>query len=172
MEKFFFSKKGLEGKFDAARDKTNTVINFIASDNGRRSVAEDTRNCMKPYMDRIFDAILQDDKKSSSPGKKSKEESGNPTQQINNHGNAQIGGTNNTQINITKPGSTTLAVPCVDGGGSGGWMFEGLPEHYFPLGMISVDEWPLRAIEKHPMYDPKSRWNRYGTCVIVPSKYP
>ncbi len=66
----------------------------------------------------------------------------------------------------------TLAVPCVNGGGSGGWMYENLPSHYFPLGLITVNEWPLRSINTHPNYDPKAPWNKYGTCVIVPAKYP
>lgn len=56
--KVLLFKKRLEGQFEASRDKTNSIINFIASDNGRIEIAEDTRNCMKPYMDRIFDAIL------------------------------------------------------------------------------------------------------------------
>jgi len=56
--KILLFKSGLKGEFEASRDKTNSIINFIASDGGKRDVAEDTRQCMKPYMDRIFDAIL------------------------------------------------------------------------------------------------------------------
>lgn len=74
---------------------------------------------------------------------------------------------------LTKPVfGETLAVPCVNGGGSGGWMFKNLPDHYFPLGLIKVNESPVRSIKKHPMYVPNVPTNKYGTCVIVPAKYP
>lgn len=66
----------------------------------------------------------------------------------------------------------TLAVPCVNGGGSGGWTFENLPSDYFPLGLITVNETPLRSVKDHPFYDSKAPWNKYGTCVIVPARYP
>ena len=75
-------------------------------------------------------------------------------------------------INEASDGSATLSVPCVNGGGSGGWMYEDLPGHYFPLGLINVNEWPLRSISDHPMYEPDVPWNTYGTCIIVPAKYP
>jgi len=57
----------------------------------------------------------------------------------------------------------TLAVPCFNGGGSGGWMYKGFPKHYFPVGLIKVNETPLRSVKDHPMYDPRAPWNRYGT---------
>ena len=66
----------------------------------------------------------------------------------------------------------TLAVPCVNGGGSGGWMFKNLPDHYFPLRLITVNESPVRSIERHPMFVPNVLTNKYGTCVIVPARYP
>ena len=67
----------------------------------------------------------------------------------------------------------TIAIPCVNGGGSGGWMYsENLPSRYFPLGVITVNEWPLRSIATHPMYDRKAPWNKYGTCIVVPARYP
>lgn len=68
--------------------------------------------------------------------------------------------------------STTeiLSVPCVDGGGSGGWMYENLPDEYFPLGLITANQWPLRSVADHPMYDPEAAWNTYATCIIVPAR--
>lgn len=63
-----------------------------------------------------------------------------------------------------------LSVPCVDGGGSGGWMYEGLPDKYFPLGLITANQWPSRSTSDHPMYDPDASWNTYATCVIVPAR--
>jgi len=68
--------------------------------------------------------------------------------------------------------SETVAVPCFNGGGSGGWMYNNLPKHYFPLGLITVNETPIRSIKAHPDYNPNAPWNKYGTCVIVPAKYP
>ena len=65
-----------------------------------------------------------------------------------------------------------LSVPCVDGGGSGGWMYEGLPDEYFPLGLITANQWPLRAVADHPMYNPNAPWNKYATCIIVPANQP
>ena len=62
-----------------------------------------------------------------------------------------------------------LSVPCFDGGGSGGWMYEDLPAEYFPLGLISANEWPLRSASEHPMYNPDAPWNKYATCVVVPA---
>ncbi|MEM6256643.1 MAG: hypothetical protein AAF215_10885 [Cyanobacteria bacterium P01_A01_bin.123] len=72
----------------------------------------------------------------------------------------------------SKSQSTQLSVPCVNGSGSGGWMYEDLPTHYFPLGLITVNEWPLRSIPDHPMYDTNASWSTYGTCIIIPAKYP
>lgn len=62
-----------------------------------------------------------------------------------------------------------LSVPCVDGGGSGGWMYEDLPDEYFPIGLVSANQWPTRSVADHPMYNPDSPWNKYATCVIVPA---
>jgi hypothetical protein len=91
----------------------------------------------------------------------------------NNNDNNQVAITEKGDINIKKPDSATLSVPCVNGGGSGGWMYQpGMPEHYFPLGLINVNEWPLRSESKHPMYDPSNQRNKYATCIIVPAKYP
>lgn len=65
-----------------------------------------------------------------------------------------------------------LSVPCVNGGGSGGWMYEGLPDEYFPLGLITANQWPTRSVADHPMYDPSASWNTYATCIIVPARQP
>ena len=65
-----------------------------------------------------------------------------------------------------------LSVPCFDGGGSGGWMYEGLPDEYFPLGLITANEWPLCSVADHPMYNPDAPWNKYATCIIVPANRP
>ncbi|MBD1848477.1 hypothetical protein [Leptolyngbya sp. FACHB-711] len=73
---------------------------------------------------------------------------------------------------ITPPQSAILSVPCVNGGGSGGWMYQNLPEHYFPIGLITVNEWSPRSIPEHSMYDPEALWSQYGTCIIVPARYP
>ena len=78
----------------------------------------------------------------------------------------EIGGQN---IQAT-PG--ILSVPCFDGGGSGGWMYEGLPDEYFPIGLITANQWPLRSVADHPMYNPDAPWNRYATCIIVPANQP
>jgi hypothetical protein len=110
------------------------------------------------------------------------------TQNLSNEGSAQIDSKGTTQtsknnssqiittkqndVTVTEQQSTILSVPCVNGGGSGGWMYEGLPEHYFPIGLVTVNEWPLRSIPEHSMYDPEATWNEYGTCIIVPAKYP
>jgi len=66
----------------------------------------------------------------------------------------------------------TLAVPCFNGGGSGGWMYNNLPDHYFPVGLIAVNEYPIRNVKNHPFYNPNHPWEKYATCVIVPAKYP
>jgi len=68
--------------------------------------------------------------------------------------------------------SETLAVPCVNGGGSSGWMYNSLPKHYFPLGLIAVNETPIRNVKNHPDFNPNYPWQKYATCVIVPAKYP
>ena len=65
-----------------------------------------------------------------------------------------------------------LSVPCFDGGGSGGWMYGSLPDEYFPLGLIAANQWPLRSVADHPMYNPDAPWNKYATCVIVPASQP
>lgn len=65
-----------------------------------------------------------------------------------------------------------ISVPCMNGGGSGGWLFENLPQHYFPLTEVSVEEWPKHLAMKHPLYQANIPWNRYGTCKVIPSKYP
>jgi hypothetical protein len=92
---------------------------------------------------------------------------------ISNNNNKQVIMTEQGNINLNQSQSGTLSVPCFDGGGSGGWMFgEEMPEHYFPIGIITVNGWPLRSIPDHPMYNPDAPWNEYGTCIIVPAKYP
>ena len=65
-----------------------------------------------------------------------------------------------------------LSVPCFDGGGSGGWMYEGLPNEYFPLGLITANQWPTRSVAEHPMYNPNALWNKYATCIVVPAHQP
>ena len=62
-----------------------------------------------------------------------------------------------------------ISVPCFDGGGSGGWMYENLPDEYFPLGFISANQWPIRSVSDHPMYNPDAPWNKYATYVVVPA---
>jgi hypothetical protein len=79
----------------------------------------------------------------------------------------QLIGRYETDATQSTPGM--LSVPCVNGGGSGGWMYENLPDEYFPLGLISANQWPLRSVPDHPMYDPDSPWDKYATCVIVPA---
>ena len=66
----------------------------------------------------------------------------------------------------------TLSVPCVNGGGSGGWMFNNLPDYYFPLKIIKINKLPPSSIKKHPMYVPNVFTNGYGTCIVIPAKYP
>ena len=66
----------------------------------------------------------------------------------------------------------TLAVPCVNGGGSGGWMYSNLPDHYFPLKLIKINKLPPSSIKVHPMYTPNISTNKYGTCIVIPAKYP
>ena len=77
-----------------------------------------------------------------------------------------------TQEQNVQPTPEILSVPCFDGGGSGGWMYEGLPDEYFPLGLIAANEWPLRSVADHPMYNPDAPWNKYATCIIVPANRP
>ena len=76
------------------------------------------------------------------------------------------------EANTVQPTPEILSVPCFDGGGSGGWMYEGLPDEYFPLGLITANEWPLRSVADHPMYNPDAPWNKYATCIIVPANRP
>lgn len=66
----------------------------------------------------------------------------------------------------------TIEVPCVNGGGSGGWMFSNLPGHYFPLKLIKINKLPQSSIKKHPMYVPNVFTNTYGTCIVIPAKHP
>ena len=64
-----------------------------------------------------------------------------------------------------------ISVPCVNGGGSGGWMLGGnLPKEYFPVVILGINQWVPRSVEAHPFYDPKATWNKYGTCAIAPSR--
>ena len=73
------------------------------------------------------------------------------------------------EANTVQPTPAILSVPCFDGGGSGGWMYEGLPTEYFPLGLIAVNEWSLRSVSDHPMYNPNAPRNKYATCIVVPA---
>lgn len=89
----------------------------------------------------------------------------------NNGGSIQIGGSGNTINNNSQ--RDIINVPCFDGGGSGGWMFEpGLPEKYFPISILKVQQWPLRSYPDHPMYEPGNEFAKYGTCSIIPSDHP
>ena len=72
-------------------------------------------------------------------------------------------------VNATQPTPAILSIPCFDGGGSGGWMYEGLPDEYYPLGLIAANEWPLRSVSDHPMYNPDAPQNKYATCIVVPA---
>ena len=73
-------------------------------------------------------------------------------------------------IGVSPAEAKVLAVPCVNGGGSGGWMMsKPLPHRYYPIVILKVQEWPLRNASQHPSYNQKASWNKYGTCAIVAS---
>jgi hypothetical protein len=76
------------------------------------------------------------------------------------------------QRQIVQPTPEILSVPCFDGGGSGGWMYENLPDEYFPVGLVAANQWPTRSVRDHPMYNSEAPWNKYATCVIVPASQP
>ena len=61
--------------------------------------------------------------------------------------------------------------PCKDGGGSGGWMFEAnsIPDHHFPVVILSVSQMKPGQYSEHPMYDAPREWDRYGYCAISTS---
>ncbi|MFY7873390.1 MAG: hypothetical protein ACOVQL_13585 [Limnohabitans sp.] len=89
----------------------------------------------------------------------------------NNGGSVQIGGSGNTINNNTQ--RDILNVPCFNGGGSGGWMFEpGLPKEYFPIAILNIQRWAIRNYPNHPMYEPDHKTAQYATCSIVPSNHP
>ena len=68
----------------------------------------------------------------------------------------------------SSPSAGILSVPCF-ANGDGDWLFSGLPDSYFPVGLISVTEWPVRDAPDHELFDPYGNVDRYGTCVIVPA---
>lgn len=90
---------------------------------------------------------------------------------VSNTGNGnQIVGNNNT---ISQGQRDIINLPCFNGGGSGGWMFEsGTPNEYYPITILKVQEWPLRSYPDHPQYKPDSKFAKYGTCAIIPSGNP
>jgi hypothetical protein len=53
--------KGVKGTFRASKDEIPAVIKFLEGNQAVRDVSNDTRDCMKRYMDRIFDVILGQD---------------------------------------------------------------------------------------------------------------
>lgn len=82
----------------------------------------------------------------------------------------QILGDGNT---INQGQRDIVNIPCVDGGGSGGWMFEAdTPEEYYPINILKVQQWAIRNYPDHPMYDPDDKFSKYGTCAIIPTENP
>jgi len=53
-----FLRKGVKGEFTASRSEIPAVIDFLSTDKAKGEQANNTRDCMKHYVDKIFDEIL------------------------------------------------------------------------------------------------------------------
>lgn len=53
--------KGVEGNFKASKEEIPSIINFLSSDEAKGSQADNTRQCMQRYMDKIFAVVLNEE---------------------------------------------------------------------------------------------------------------
>lgn len=59
-------KRGVESEFEASHSKIPSIIEFIASDELKGKQADKTRECMQHYMDKIFDAVIEEKPKKTN----------------------------------------------------------------------------------------------------------